>query len=90
MKKNTKTVSWVWSKPKLKWIKQKWIEKQTKNRKSNWKEQKTRMWEDMDVKRRKGKLKTHPDKILPVKKKKDGRKNINFWNWDLKNKNEEK
>ena len=43
----------------------------------------------MDVKRRRGKLKTHPDKILPVKKK-DGRKNIKFWNRDLKNKNEEK
>jgi len=57
-------MSWVWSKPKLKWIKQKWIKKT--NSKSKIKLERT---EDMDVKRRRGKLKTHPDKILPMKKK---------------------
>jgi len=32
----------------------------------------------MDVKRRRGKLKTHPNKILPVKKKKTIEKTLSF------------
>jgi len=62
-KKNTKYSELNRSKTKLKWIKQKWIKKT--NRKSKIKLERI---EDMDVKRRRGKLKTRPDKISPLKK----------------------